>query len=87
MNCFEVGVDRRLEWFLLPLNQNVKERVVENHRLSGDEPSIDEPGVVVVSAPQYFRFRGVLKRLEGTRDKWLRNSLIVALGGFATKTR
>merc|ERR1712106_411653 len=32
-------------------------------------------------------FRGVLKRLEGAQDKWLRNSLIVALGGFATKTR
>lgn len=53
----------------------------------GDEPSLDEPGVVVVSASQYCRFRGVLKRLDGAQDKWLRNSLIVALGGFAAKTR
>jgi len=53
----------------------------------GDEPSLDEPGVVVVSASQYCRFRGVLKRLDGSQDKWLRNSLIVALGGFAAKTR
>lgn len=34
-----------------------------------------------------FRFRAVLKRLDGVEKKWMRNSLIMALGGFATKTR
>ena len=37
--------------------------------------------------PNNFRFRAVLKRLDGVEKKWMRNSLIMALGGFATKTR
>ena len=33
------------------------------------------------------RFRAVLKRLDGVEKRWMRNSLVMALGGFATKTR
>jgi hypothetical protein len=33
------------------------------------------------------RYRSILKRLEGVEDKWMKNSLVVALGGFTTKTR
>ncbi|KAL1116029.1 hypothetical protein AAG570_005524 [Ranatra chinensis] len=39
-------------------------------------------GVVVLSYPRYCRYRGVLKRLEGVHNKWLRTGLVVALGGF-----
>nr|CAD7205320.1 unnamed protein product [Timema douglasi] len=39
--------------------------------------------VVVLSFPRYCRYRGIIKRLEGIADKWLRNTLVVALGGFA----
>jgi hypothetical protein len=53
----------------------------------GDLQGQEEKGVVVVSASQYCRFRAVLKRLDGVEKKWMRNSLIMALGGFATKTR
>jgi len=53
----------------------------------GDQPDPNEAGVLVVSCPQYCRFRSILKRLDGATAKWLRNSLIQALGGFATKTR
>jgi len=53
----------------------------------GDLQGQEEKGVVVVSAPQYCRFRAVLKRLDGVEKRWMRNSLVMALGGFATKTR
>uniref|UniRef100_A0A224X7T3 Putative serine protease h6 n=1 Tax=Panstrongylus lignarius TaxID=156445 RepID=A0A224X7T3_9HEMI len=39
-------------------------------------------GVVVLSYPRYCRYRGVIKRVEGVEDKWLRTSLVVALGGI-----
>ena len=44
-------------------------------------------GVQVLSSSQYCRFRAVTKRLHTQGDKWMRNSLVVALGGFATRTR
>ena len=55
--------------------------------VSGDEPGVEEVGVQVLSSSQYCRFRAVTKRLHTQGDKWLRNSLVVALGGFATRTR
>ncbi|XP_073995889.1 uncharacterized protein isoform X3 [Rhodnius prolixus] len=39
-------------------------------------------GVVVLSYPRYCRYRGIIKRVEGVEDKWLRTSLVVALGGI-----
>ena len=54
---------------------------------SGDSPSASDTGVLVLSSSQYCRFRGVVRRLDGCQDKWLRNTLVVALGGFATRTR
>ncbi|XP_063222374.1 AT-rich interactive domain-containing protein 5B-like [Bacillus rossius redtenbacheri] len=49
----------------------------------------DHPGasVVVLSFPRYCRYRGILKRLEGVADKWLRNTFVAALGGFAVPRR
>ena len=54
---------------------------------AGDCPTASDPGVLVLSSSQYCRFRGVVRRLDGCQDKWLRNTLVVALGGFATRTR
>ena len=34
-----------------------------------------------------LRYRSILKRLEGVEDQWMKNSLVVALGGFTTRTR
>ncbi|KAK9509037.1 hypothetical protein O3M35_006449 [Rhynocoris fuscipes] len=39
-------------------------------------------GVVVLSYPRYCRYRGIIKRVEGVEDKWLRTSLVIALGGL-----
>lgn len=44
-------------------------------------------GVVVLSYSRYCRYRGLLKRLEGVHNEWLRNKLIKALGGFTTTCR
>lgn len=44
-------------------------------------------GVIVLSYSRYCRYRGLLKRLEGVHNEWLRNKLIKALGGFTTTCR
>ncbi|XP_054257571.1 AT-rich interactive domain-containing protein 5B-like isoform X3 [Macrosteles quadrilineatus] len=44
-------------------------------------------GVVVLSFPRYCRYRGILKRLEGVHNKWLRTALVAALGGFIVPCR
>uniref|UniRef100_A0A1B6JRH5 ARID domain-containing protein n=2 Tax=Homalodisca liturata TaxID=320908 RepID=A0A1B6JRH5_9HEMI len=44
-------------------------------------------GVVVLSFPRYCRYRGILKRLEGVHNKWLRTALVTALGGFTVPCR
>ena len=46
-----------------------------------------KPFLSLIFHPTIGRFRAVLKRLDGVEKKWMRNSLIMALGGFATKTR
>lgn len=51
------------------------------------DPDEDECAVVVLSFPRYCRYRAILKRLEGVANKWLHNTLVVALGGFAVTQR
>ncbi|ESO98329.1 hypothetical protein LOTGIDRAFT_92820, partial [Lottia gigantea] len=48
---------------------------------------LEQSQVVIRSYPQYCRFRTALKRLEGVQDKWLKHTLVCALGGFSTKSR
>lgn len=43
--------------------------------------------MVVLSFPRYCRYRALMKRLEGVHNKWLRNSLVQALGGFSVPCR
>ena len=38
--------------------------------------------VMVISYPQYCRFKAVLKRLENLTDKWLKSAIVSAIGGF-----
>lgn len=44
------------------------------------EPS--DECVVVFSYPKYCRYRAMMTRLEGTGDKYLREPLVLALGGY-----
>lgn len=41
----------------------------------------------MLSFPRYCRYRGILKRLEGVHNKWLRTALVIALGGFTVPCR
>ena len=54
---------------------------------AGDNFTSIKPFLYLIFYPTIGRFRAVLKRLDGVEKKWMRNSLIMALGGFATKTR
>ena len=54
---------------------------------SGDVPDIDDPGVLILSMPQYSRYRATLKRIAGREKQWMHNSLLTALGGFTVPTR
>ncbi|KAK7508683.1 hypothetical protein BaRGS_00000249 [Batillaria attramentaria] len=51
-----------------------------------DKTELHAP-VVIMSYPQYCRYRAVLKRLETVTDKWLKNALVMAIGGFASTHR
>ncbi|CAG2059893.1 unnamed protein product [Timema podura] len=64
---------------IMTLGQGRRSRLVEAERGHEHQGST----VVVLSFPRYCRYRGIIKRLEGIADKWLRNTLVVALGGFA----
>jgi len=51
-----------------------------------DTKSADSsPDVVVMTYARYCRYRCMLKRLDGSEDKWMRNALVAALGGFAAE--
>jgi len=45
-------------------------------KISGDNADIDEVAVVVLSNPQYSRYRAVLKRVAGKENEWMHNSLV-----------
>ncbi|PSN50020.1 hypothetical protein C0J52_03299, partial [Blattella germanica] len=52
-----------------------------------DDFNAEGSAVVVLSFPRYCRYRGIVKRLEGVANKWLKNALVIALGGFAVPCR
>lgn len=54
---------------------------------TADDMYSESSAVVVLSFARYCRYRGIVKRLEGVANKWLRNSLVIALGGFAVPCR
>ncbi|XP_013419272.1 AT-rich interactive domain-containing protein 5B [Lingula anatina] len=43
--------------------------------------------VIILSYSQYCRYKAILKRLEGVTDKWLRNTLVCAIGGFTFNSK
>lgn len=53
----------------------------------GDMPHPDDSGVVILSLPQYSRYRGLTKRLAGKETSFMRNSMVVSLGGFTVATK
>ncbi|KAJ9585047.1 hypothetical protein L9F63_020602, partial [Diploptera punctata] len=63
------------------------EDVIKEKEQIAEEMYAEGSGVVVLSFPRYCRYRGIVKRLEGVANKWLRNTLVIALGGFAVPCR
>ncbi|XP_076372110.1 uncharacterized protein LOC143257401 isoform X2 [Tachypleus tridentatus] len=46
-----------------------------------------ESSILVLSYARYCRYRAILTRLNGLSDKWLKNALVVALGGVTLPNR
>lgn len=44
-------------------------------------------GILVLSYPRYCRYRALMKRLEAVEDRWLKNTIVQALGGFSSPCR
>ena len=42
--------------------------------------------VVILGYPAYCRYRAILLRLETCADKWMKNAIVSAIGGFTVKT-
>jgi hypothetical protein len=38
--------------------------------------------ITILSYPRYCRFRAILRRLGNMKDKWLKNAIVAAIGGF-----
>lgn len=53
----------------------------------GSDTGDQRAPIVIMSYPQYCRYRTVLKRVESVVDIWLRNALVMALGGFSSPER
>ena len=62
-------------------------RGMKQCKISDDIPSLDERGVVILSSPQYSRYRAINKRIAGKETSWMHNSVVTALGGFTVPTR
>jgi len=60
---------------------------VDQAREETGDNDINEKRIVILSASNYCRYRALLKRLEGVESEWMKNNLIVALGGITTSTR
>ncbi|XP_025096634.1 uncharacterized protein LOC112565410 isoform X2 [Pomacea canaliculata] len=72
----------------VPSNRGLYLEDVEKARQETDFDTRDPRApVIVMSYPQYCRYRAVLKRLETVTDKWLKNALVMAVGGFACQKR
>ncbi|KAK3597784.1 hypothetical protein CHS0354_006144 [Potamilus streckersoni] len=52
----------------------------------GDKPDTSSTEVTIMSFSRYCRYRAMLKRLENCPDKWLRNTIVCAIGGFIANT-
>ena len=52
----------------------------------GDVPSASDPAVIVLSTASYIRYRSVATRIAGRERRWMRHSIVRALGGFTTET-
>ena len=58
----------------------------KNYFSGQKETKDDAVKVVVMSFAQYCRYRGIMKRLEHVQDKWLKHTIVNAIGGVMSPT-
>lgn len=54
---------------------------------SGDVVEPNSLHVIILAFDKYCRIRGLLKRLEGVEEEYMRSRIVVALGGFVVPSR
>ena len=53
----------------------------------GDVVEPNNLHVIILAFDKYCRIRGLLKRLEGVEEEYMRSRIVVALGGFVVPSR
>ena len=54
---------------------------------AGDVVEPNSLHVIILAFDKYCRIRGLLKRLEGVEEEYMRSRIVVALGGFVVPSR
>ncbi|KAK8389069.1 hypothetical protein O3P69_020802 [Scylla paramamosain] len=63
------------------------EEVMREKKLIGDVVEPNSVHVIILAFDKYCRIRGLLKRLEGVEEEYMRSRIVVALGGFVVPSR
>ncbi|XP_045135329.1 AT-rich interactive domain-containing protein 5B-like isoform X3 [Portunus trituberculatus] len=63
------------------------EEVIREKKLIGDVVEPNSVHVIILAFDKYCRIRGLLKRLEGVEEEYMRSRIVVALGGFVVPSR
>ncbi|XP_042216991.1 uncharacterized protein LOC121862736 isoform X1 [Homarus americanus] len=61
--------------------------VLREKKLIGDVVEPNSLHIIVLAFDKYCRMRGLLKRLEGVEEEYMRSRIVVALGGFVVPSR
>lgn len=54
---------------------------------TGDVVEPNSLHIIILAFDKYCRIRGLLKRLEGVEEEYMRSRIVVALGGFVVPSR
>ncbi|XP_071539848.1 uncharacterized protein [Panulirus ornatus] len=66
----------------LDINEILREK-----KLIGDVVEPNSLHIIILAFDKYCRIRGLLKRLEGVEEEYMRSRIVVALGGFVVPSR
>ncbi|KAK4320829.1 hypothetical protein Pmani_008338 [Petrolisthes manimaculis] len=61
--------------------------VMREKKLIGDVVEPNSLHIIILAFDKYCRIRGLLKRLEGVEEEYMRSRIVVALGGFVVPSR
>ncbi|KAK8747363.1 hypothetical protein OTU49_016776, partial [Cherax quadricarinatus] len=61
--------------------------ILREKNLIGDVVEPNSLHIIILAFDKYCRMRGLLKRLEGVEEEYMRSRIVVALGGFVVPSR